>query len=123
MSKEKLFLISAVFSVWLCLLYVSMLTVHLTNSNDYVGLESYIYWGIIQLSFTGVSLYQYKYSNYYRSTSLNLFLLYLVPFILYSLFTLFELGKTNMHSGLFLIYLISYLITTSIYLISIFMKT
>lgn len=118
MKQKKLYLISALFSSGLFVLFMVCFGVFLTQTNNYLGFESYIYWSVYQTALTIITIYQYKVSTYEKSTSLKMSLLFIVPLLLFILFILLNLGEINVHPVLFGIYVSLFTLTGLIYLFS-----
>src|SRR5690554_1203947 len=118
MKPKKLYLISALFSSGLFVLFMVCFGVFLTQTNNYLGFESYIYWSVYQTALTIITIYQYKVSTYEKSTSLKMSLLFIVPLLIFILFILLNLGEINVHPVLFGIYVSLFTLTGLICLFS-----
>ncbi len=122
MSQKKLYFMSALFSAFALFLFAATFIYFLATTTDYLGLESYIYWLICQLALTIISVYKYRIVDINRQQSIRLFIIYLIPLILYTGFVVLRLGIIHINVFLFTLYSILYITTTFIYLASIFVK-
>lgn len=122
MSQKKLYFMSALFSAFALFLFAATFIYFLATTADYLGLESYIYWLICQLTLTIISVYKYRIVEINRQQSIRLFIIYVVPIVLYLGFVVFRLGIININVFLFTTYAILYFITTLLYLASIYVK-
>jgi len=116
MNQKQIYFITTVLSVVSLCLYLFAFTTFVITTTNFKGIEHFIYWLVIQVTITSVSLYQYKLAVYAKPTALKMSLLYFLPIIIYSIFQALNLGSADIDMVYIIIYTILFSLISVLYL-------
>ncbi|ABX81826.1 hypothetical protein [Acholeplasma laidlawii] len=116
MNQKQIYFITTVLSVVSLCLYLFAFTTFVITTTNFKGIEHFIYWLVIQVTITSVSLYQYKLAVYAKPTAFKMSLLYFLPIIIYSIFQALNLGSADIDMVYIIIYTILFSLISVLYL-------
>lgn len=118
MKQKTLYFSGILLATVALLLFLAAFIIFLITTDNYTGLESYIYWLIYQTLLVIICTYQYRIAAFHIKTSIKMSLLFFVPLIGLGLFIGLGFGNLHINLTLFINYLCLFFLNGLIYIVA-----